>query len=59
MELLREGFNEIDALLARIYGETSQRMAFLARHQVVAHLIKLVEDERAVPLESGAGYRPV
>ena len=57
--LLREGVNEIDALLARIYGETSQRMAFLARHQVVAHLAKLVEDGRAAPMESGAGYRPV
>ena len=36
--LLREGENEVDALVARTYGETNERLGFLARHQVVAHL---------------------
>jgi len=36
--LLREGTNEVDALVARTYGETNERLGFLARHQVVAHL---------------------
>ena len=32
-------------------------MAWLARHQVVAHLKKLEEDGRAVALEQGSVYR--
>ncbi len=56
--LLGEGVNEVDALVDRIYGETSERMAWLARHQVVAHLKKLEEDGRAVALEQGSVYRP-
>ena len=49
----REGTNQVDALVARIYGEknegeTNERLGFLARRQVVAHLKKLEEDGRAV-----------
>jgi len=39
--LLREGTNEVDALVARTYGETNERLGLLARHQMVAHLKKL------------------
>ncbi len=42
--MLREGTNHVDDLVSRIYGETSERLGFLARHQVVAHLKKLEED---------------
>ena len=36
LEMLREGTKKVDALVARIYGETNERLGFLARHQVVA-----------------------
>jgi glyoxylase-like metal-dependent hydrolase (beta-lactamase superfamily II) len=39
--MLREGTDEDDALVSRIYGESNERLGFLARHQVVAHLKKL------------------
>ena len=40
-EMLREGTNEVDALVSRIHRETNQRLGLLARHQMVAHLKKL------------------
>ncbi len=57
--MLREGTNEVDALVARIYGETNERLGFLARHQVVAHLKKLEEDGRAVAVESASTHRAI
>ncbi|MCH7646968.1 MAG: hypothetical protein IH788_07200, partial [Nitrospinae bacterium] len=39
--LLREGITGVDALMERAYGNVTDRLAFLARHQVVAHLKKL------------------
>jgi hypothetical protein len=57
VNLLREGLNEVDALVARIYGEMPQRLAGLARHQVIAHLKKLVEEGRALALEAETAYR--
>ena len=56
--MLREGTNDVDALVSRIYGETSERLGFLARHQVVAHLKKLEEDGRAVAADQADTYRP-
>ncbi len=57
--MLREGTNEVDSLVARIYGETNQRLGFLARHQVVAHLKKLGEDGRAVAVEPAGANRAI
>ena len=57
--MLREGTNEVDALVSRIYGETNERLGFLARHQVVAHLKKLEEDGRAVAADQPDTYRAV
>ena len=56
--MLREGTNDVDALVSRIYGETNERLGFLARHQVVAHLKKLEEDGRAVASDPADTYRP-
>ena len=42
--MLREGTNHVDDLGLRIYGETSERLGFLARHQIMAHLKTLEED---------------
>ena len=57
--MLREGTNDVDALVSRIYGETNEHLGFLARHQVVAHLKKLEEDGRAVAAEPDGTYRAV
>ena len=56
--LLREGITGVDALMANAYGNVTGRLAFLARHQVVAHLKKLEEDGRALTIEAGSQYRP-
>ena len=56
--MLREGTNHVDDLVSRIYGETSERLGFLARHQVVAHLKKLEEDGRAIAADQADTYRP-
>ena len=55
--LLQEGVSGVDALMARAYGDVTDRLAFLARHQVVAHLKKLEEEGRAVAIEEGSQYR--
>ena len=55
--LLREGVTGVDALMARAYGNVTDRLAFLARHQVVAHLKKLEEEGHAVAIEEGSRYR--
>ena len=55
--LLREGVTGVDALMARAYGNVTDRLAFLARHQVVAHLKKLEEEGHAVAIEEGSQYR--
>jgi len=57
--MLREGTNEVDALVARIYGETNERLGFLARHLVVALLEKLEENGRAVAVEPSGAYRAI
>ena len=44
--------------MVRAYGNVTDRLAFLARHQVVAHLKKLEEEGRAVAMEVGSQYRP-
>ena len=54
--LLREGENEVDALVARTYGETNERLRFLARHLVVAHLTQVEEDGRAVAVDPAGAY---
>ena len=56
--LLREGITGVDTLMARAYGNVTERLAFLARHQVVAHLKKLEEEGHAVAIEDGSQYRP-
>ncbi len=55
--LLQEGITGVDALMARAYGNVTERLAFLARHQVVAHLKKLEEEGRALAIEAGSQYR--
>ena len=55
--LLREGFDTVDALLARIYSDTPERLLGLARYQVIAHLGKLVAEGRIVNADDGATYR--
>ena len=37
IRMLREGTNEVGGLVCRVYGETNERLGFLARRQVVAH----------------------
>ena len=59
LEMLREGTVEVHALVARIYGETNERLGFLARHLVVAHLKKLEEDGRAFAVEPASSYRAI
>ena len=56
--ILREGTNHVDDLVSRIYGETRERLGFLARHQVVAHLKKLEEDGRDIAADQADTYRP-
>ena len=55
--LLKEGITGVDDLMARAYGNVTDRLAFLARHQVVAHLKKLEEEGHAVSIEEGSQYR--
>ncbi len=55
--LLGEGVTGVDALMARAYGTVTERLAFLARHQVAAHLKKLEEEGRALAIEAGSQYR--
>ena len=56
--LLLEGVTGVDALMTRAYGDVTDRLAFLARHQVVAHLTKLEDEGRAVTIADGSQYRP-
>ena len=58
LEMLREGTNDVDVLVSRIYGEANERLGFLVRHQVVAHLKKLEEDGRAGAADQADTYRP-
>lgn len=57
LRLLGEGLNQVAALVDRIYGQTSERLAFLAHHQVIAHLKKLEDEGRAVAQEPEKAYR--
>jgi len=57
--IFQEVTEEVDALVARIYGETNERLRFLARHLVVAHLKKLEEDGRAFAVEPASSYRAI
>ena len=57
--LLREGVNQMDGLMARIYHDLPERRMTLARHQVIAHLQKLEAEGRIVALEEEATYRLV
>ena len=58
LDLLREGVNNVESILARIYSGTPERLLGLARHQIVAHLHKLVEEGRIVASDDDA-YRLV
>jgi hypothetical protein len=57
--MVREGMGGVDDLVGRIYGESSQRRLWLARHQVVSHLKKLEDDGQIVCVEDGMVYRAV
>lgn len=57
--MVREGMGGVDDLVGRIYGESSQRRLWLARHQVVSHLKKLEDDGQIVCAEDGMVYRAV
>ena len=48
-----EGVTGVDALITRAYGDVTDRLAFLARHQVVAHLKNLEDEGRAVAIADG------
>ena len=47
----------MEGLLHHIYGDVSERLAFLARHQVVAHLQKLEVEGRVVVSGRHGTYR--
>ena len=49
----------MDALVSLTYWETNERLGFLARHQVVAHIKKLEEDGSAVAVEKAGTYRAI
>ena len=51
--------DEVHALVARTYRETNERLEFLGRHLVVAHLKKLEEDGRAFAVEPASSYRAI
>ena len=55
--MVRGGMGGIDDLVSRIYGESSERRLWLARHQVVSHLKKLEDEGQVVSLEEGTTYR--
>ena len=57
MRLIGEGVNDVEALLIHIYGDVSERLAFLARHQVIAHLAKLKEEGLVVESRTSGTYR--
>ncbi len=57
IRLMGEGVNDVEGLLAHIYGDVSERLAFLARHQVVAHLQKLEVEGRVVVSGRHGTYR--
>ena len=60
LELLNEGVGDVDAMLVRLYGaDVTERTRFLAHHQVIAHLEKLVAEGRASAAEEGVSYRSV
>jgi glyoxylase-like metal-dependent hydrolase (beta-lactamase superfamily II) len=59
LDLLRQGMGDVDAFLSRLYAQTPPRLLGLARHQVIAHLEKLVEDGHAAVIERGTVYRAV
>lgn len=56
--MLREGMNDVDALVSPIYAEPNDLLGSLVRHQVVAHVKKLGEDGRAVETGQADTYRP-
>ena len=55
---LRERTNHVDDLVSRIYEETSERLGFLARHQMMAHLKTLEEDGRGIAADQADTYWP-
>ena len=57
IRLIGEGVNDVEALLTHIYGDVSDRLAFLARHQVVAHLKKWKEEGLVVASGPSGTYR--
>ena len=57
--MVRDGTGDVDDLVGQIYGESSERRLWLARHQVVSHLKKLEEEGRVAAVEEGTAYRAV
>ena len=57
IELLRDGVNSVDEMLARLYADIPERLLSLARHQAIAHLEKLRDEGRAAAIEAGVSYR--
>ena len=57
LDMVRGGMAGVDDLMGRIYGESSERRLWLARHQVVSHLKKL-EDEGACRCRGRGGGLP-
>ncbi len=55
--MVKDGMGEVGDLVSRIYGESSERRLWLARHQVVSHLKKLEDDGQVVAVEEGTTYR--
>jgi glyoxylase-like metal-dependent hydrolase (beta-lactamase superfamily II) len=48
MELVRAGFGSVDAIVARLYKQLDPAVVRAARESVLAHLIKLRDEGRAV-----------
>ena len=57
LDMVRGGMAGVDDLVGRIYGESSERRLWLARHQVVSHLKKLEDEGRVVAVKEGVTYR--
>ena len=57
LSMVQDGNVAVDDLVSRIYGESSQRRLWLARHQVVSHLKKLEDQGQVVAIEEGMTYR--
>lgn len=59
LECLRDGVTEVDAMRERLYGAANleEWRWNAAREQIIAHLIKLTGEGRAVEVDAGNSYR--